>query len=154
MPEPSSRLGQSRRLALGQVEGWIPVDRTQATGWLEAYEQAWRTPGTEVLATIFSEEASYLQGPYRTPIIGLPAIARMWEDERNGPDEVFQMASEVVAVEGDTAVARVEVRYGDPVDQEYRDVWIIRFAEDGRCRSFEEWPFWPAQPTAARPDGS
>ena len=63
----------------------------------------------------------------------------MWETEREGPDEVFQMTREIVAVEGDTAVARLEVRYGDPVDQEYRDLWIMRFAEDGRCRSFEEW---------------
>ncbi|SCG63508.1 nuclear transport factor 2 family protein [Micromonospora halophytica] len=125
------------------------------TGWLGAYEQAWRAPGTELLATIFTADASYLQGPYRTPIVGLPGIARMWADERIGPDEVFHLTSEIVAVEGDTAVARVEVRYGNPVDQEYRDLWIMRFAEDGRCRSFEEWPFWPAQPTAAsRPDGS
>jgi ketosteroid isomerase-like protein len=130
------------------------MDRKQVTGWVAAYEHAWRTPGTEVLATIFTADASYLQGPYQKPLIGLPAIAGMWEDERDGPGEVFQMTNEVVAVEGDTAVARVEVRYGDPVDQEYRDLWIMRFAEDGRCISFEEWPFWPAQPTTARPDGS
>ena len=96
------------------------------TGWIAAYEQAWRTPGTQVLATIFTAQASYLQGPFQKPIIGLPAIARMWEDERDGSGEVFQMTSEVIAVEADTAVARVEVRYGDPVDQEYRDLWIMR----------------------------
>ncbi|MFG2099247.1 hypothetical protein ACGFJ5_01450 [Micromonospora echinaurantiaca] len=74
----------------------------------------------------------------------------MWEAERAGPDEVFRMTSEIVAVDGDTAVVRLEVRYGDPVHQEYRDLWIMRFAEDGRCGSFEEWPFWPAQPTASQ----
>ncbi len=131
------------------------MDRKQVTGWVAAYEHAWRTPGTEALATVFTADASYLQGPYQKPIIGLPAIARMWEDEREGPHEVFQMTSDVVAVEGDTAVARVEVRYGDPVDREYRDLWIMRFAGDGRCRSFEEWPFSPAQPTTTnRPAGS
>ena len=124
------------------------MDRERVTGWLGGYEQAWRTPGTEALATIFTPEASYQQGPYRTPVIGLPGIARMWEDERNSPDEAFRMTSEIVAVDGDTAVARVEVRYGDPASQEYRDLWVMRFAEDGRCRSFEEWPFWPAQPTS------
>ncbi|MDO3701338.1 nuclear transport factor 2 family protein [Micromonospora sp. C28SCA-DRY-2] len=125
------------------------MDRGRVVDWLRAYERAWRTPGTEPLATIFTEDASYLQGPYRTPVVGLPAIARMWEAERAGPDEVFDMTSEIVAVDGDTAVARLEVRYGDPVHQEYRDLWIMRFAEDGRCRSFEEWPFWPAQQTAS-----
>ncbi|EEP73680.1 hypothetical protein MCAG_04007 [Micromonospora sp. ATCC 39149] len=130
------------------------MDRKQVTDWIAAYERAWRTPGTEVLATIFAAQASYLQGPYQEAIIGLPAIARMWENERDGPDEVFHMTSEVVAVEGDTAVARVEVRYGDPTDQEYRDLWILRFAGDGRCNSFEEWPFRPPQPPTARLAGS
>jgi hypothetical protein len=127
------------------------MDRKQVAGWVAAYECAWRTPGTEALDAIFTAEAKYLQGPYRKPIIGLPAIARMWEDERDGADEAFEMTSEIVAVEDDAAVARVEVRYGDPVNQEYRDLWIMRFAEDGRCSSFEEWPFWPAQSTSARP---
>ncbi|WP_431976322.1 nuclear transport factor 2 family protein [Micromonospora haikouensis] len=127
------------------------MDRKHVTGWIAAYERAWRTPGTVALSAIFTEQASYLQGPYQKAVVGLPAIARMWEAEREGPDEVFHMTSEVVAVEGDTAVARVEVRYGDPADQEFRDLWIMRFAEDGRCDSFEEWPFWPTQPSAADP---
>ena len=59
------------------------------------------------------------------------------------------MTSEVVAADGDTAVVRVGVSYGDPVRQEYRDLWIVRFAGDGRCTSFEEWPFWPEQPDHA-----
>jgi ketosteroid isomerase-like protein len=130
------------------------MDREHLTGWITAYERAWRTAGTETLATIFTAEATYREGPYREPIIGLPAIARMWEHERDGPDEVFHMTSEVVAVEGDTAVVRVEVRYGTPVGQEYRDLWVMRFAEDGRCSSFEEWPFWPDQPTTAQSPGS
>ena len=129
------------------------MDREHLTGWIAAYERAWRTPGTQDLATLFTPEASYRQGPYREPVLGLPAIARMWEQEREGPDEVFHMNSEVVAIEGDTAVVRVEVHYGDPVSQEYRDLWIMRFAEDGRCSSFEEWPFWPEQPTSARSSG-
>lgn len=119
------------------------MDRRRTRSWVAAYERAWRTHGTDSLDSIFTEEASYLQGPYREPIVGLPAIRRMWEDEREGPDEVFQMTSEVVAVEADTSVVRVEVRYGEPVHQEYRDLWVIRFAADGRCRFFEEWPFWP-----------
>ena len=33
--------------------------------------------------------------------------------EREEPDEPFRMASEVVAVDGPTAVVRVDVHYGD-----------------------------------------
>jgi hypothetical protein len=78
-------------------------------------------------------------------VVGLPQIARMWEAERDGPDEVFRMSSEVVAVDGDTAVARAQVWYGEPVTDEWRDLWIMRFESDGRCRYFEEWPIPPSR---------
>lgn len=116
--------------------------------WVGAYERAWRTAGTGGLDQIFTEDATYRQGPYAEPVTGLLAIGRMWEAERARPDEVFRMTSSTVAVEDATAVVRAEVCYGDPVTQEYRDLWVIRFADDGRCSSFEEWPFWPAQPVA------
>lgn len=125
------------------------MNKAQVADWVAAYERAWRAPGTGALAGIFSEDASYRQGPYDEPVTGLPAIADMWEAERDGPAEVFRMTSDVIAADGDTAVVRVEVSYGDPVRQEYRDLWVLRFADDGRCASFEEWPFWPEQPHLA-----
>ncbi|MGH8965769.1 MAG: hypothetical protein ACRDXB_10645, partial [Actinomycetes bacterium] len=70
-------------------------------------------------------------------------IAAMWDEERSGPDETFTMSRELVAVDGDVAVARVLVRYGDPLRQEYLDLWLIRFAADGRVEHFEEWAYWP-----------
>jgi ketosteroid isomerase-like protein len=123
------------------------VGRDQVAAWLRAYEQAWRLPGTAALAGLFTEDATYQQGPYEHVITGLPAIADMWEDERDGPAEVFRMTSQIVAVDADTAVVRVEVWYGDRVTQEFRDLWVIRFAADGRCAAYEEWPFWPDRPS-------
>ena len=70
----------------------------------------------------------------------------MWDGEREGPDEVFTMATDIIAVDGPTVVVRAEVRYGDPPVQEYRDLWVIRFAGDGRSTWFEEWPYWPGRP--------
>jgi ketosteroid isomerase-like protein len=121
------------------------MDRDQVAAWVAAYESVWRAPGTDRLAELFTPDATYQQAPYREPVAGLSAIGRVWEDERAGPDETFQMASELVAVEGDIAVLRVEVQYGDPVVLAYRDLWIIHFAPDGKCRAFEEWPFSPGQ---------
>jgi hypothetical protein len=111
--------------------------------WIAAYEAAWRAPGTGGLARIFTPDATYRQRPYDEPVVGLPAIARMWEAEREGPDEAFHMASEIIAVDGAAAVVRVRVLYGHPVTQEWRDLWLVRFAPDGRCAAFEEWPFAP-----------
>lgn len=119
------------------------MHRDHVLAWLAAYEQAWRSAGTTALAGLFTEHATYQQAPYEEVLTGRPAIAGMWEAERAGPAEVFRMASQIVAVDGDTAVARVEVWYGNPVQQEFRDLWVIRFADDGRCAAFEEWPFQP-----------
>jgi hypothetical protein len=124
----------------------LSMGRKQVTGWIAAYEKAWRTPGTEILETIFTADATSLQGPYHKPVVGLRAIAKMWERERSGPDEAFTMTSELVAVDGDTAVARVEVLYGG--GGQFRDLWIIKLGRDGRCRSFEEW--YIAPPKKAR----
>jgi ketosteroid isomerase-like protein len=126
------------------------LTRADTEAWIAAYERAWRTAGTEPLRELFSEDASYRMSPYEEPVTGLAAIAELWEREREGPDELFEMSHEIVAVEGDTAVVRVEVEYEGPRRTEYRDLWIVRFDSDGRCREFEEWPFWPGQPFVAR----
>ncbi|HEY7147324.1 MAG TPA: nuclear transport factor 2 family protein [Streptosporangiaceae bacterium] len=124
------------------------MDAAGVTRWLAGYEAAWRSPGTDQLSGLFTPDATYSAHPYAQPLTGLAAIARMWEAERDGPGEVFAMTSQIVAVAGDVAVLRVEVGYGEPVTQEYRDLWVIAFAPDGRCAAFEEWPFAP--PAAAR----
>ena len=116
---------------------------------MAAYERAWRAPGTDELAALFTDDATYRQSPYDEPVVGVEAIGRMWEAEREGPDEVFTLSIEVVAVDGPTAVVRAEVRYGEPVRQEYRDLWVLRLETDGRCSWFEEWPFWPGRPYSA-----
>ncbi|WP_345639294.1 nuclear transport factor 2 family protein [Rugosimonospora acidiphila] len=126
------------------------MDRQDVTAWVAAYERAWRAAGVDALADIFTPDAVYRQGPYEAPLTGLSAIGRMWEQERSGPDEGFTMSVDVVAVEEDTAVVRVQVQYGGPVEQEYRDLWVIRFTSDRRCREFEEWPFSPDRPIATR----
>jgi len=119
------------------------TERAQVSQWLAGYEAAWRAAGTGGLAGLFTEGATYLQSPYGQPVTGLDAIGRMWEAEREGPDEVFTLATGILAVDGQVAVVRAEVRYGDPPTQEYRDLWVIRFAGDGRCAWFEEWPYAP-----------
>jgi ketosteroid isomerase-like protein len=128
------------------------TDRATVSRWLAGYETAWRAPGTEDLAGLFTTDATYLQSPYHQPIAGLDAIGRMWEQEREGPDEVFTLTTEILAVDGPVAVVRAEVGYGDPHTQEYRDLWVIRFADNGCCTWFEEWPFWPGRPRVAGDD--
>jgi hypothetical protein len=123
----------------------VTIGRDSADAWVATYERAWRTVGTGALRDLFTEDASYRMSPYEEPSVGLERIGELWERQRQGADEEFEMQHEIVAVEADTAVVRVEVKYGPPDRSQYRDLWIVRFAADGRCREFEEWPFWPGQ---------
>jgi hypothetical protein len=102
---------------------------------------------------LFTSDTVYLHSPYEEPIVGLDAVQEMWDIDREGPHEAFTLSTEIVAVEGDTAVVRAEVRYGDPVRQEYRDLWVIHFDGNGLCFYFEEWPYWPGRPWSADDDG-
>jgi mannose-6-phosphate isomerase-like protein (cupin superfamily) len=129
------------------------IDAARLMAWVAEYEHAWRAPGTDLLDRLFTEDATYLVTPYEPEVVGLPAIRVFWDDERDGPEEVFTMSAEPVACSGDTGVVRVHVRYGEPVVQEYLDLWVVRFGADGRAMRFEEWPFWPAHGRApARSD--
>jgi SnoaL-like domain len=125
------------------------MDRAGLTAWIAAYERAWRTPGTGLLAELFTADATYSAGPFEPTARGLDEISTLWEREREGPDERFRMTSETVAVDGDTGVARIEVWYDDPPPRHYRDLWIVRLDDSGRCSHFEEWPFWPGVGTHA-----
>jgi hypothetical protein len=113
---------------------------------------AWRAHGTDGLADLFTGQATYLQSPCEQAVTGLDAIRQMWDAEREGPDEVFSLDTDILAVDGPVAVVRAEVRYGEPPRQEYRDLWVIRLDDDGRCSWFEEWPYWPGRPFSARDD--
>lgn len=127
------------------------MDRSAVEKWVADYERVWRAPGTGLLAELFVPDAAYLPSPWAQPVKGLDAIAQFWEAERVSPDEEFTMSSEVVALDGATAVVRVVVQYGALRVKPWRDLWVIRFAGDGRCSRFEEWPFAPDQSDGHQP---
>jgi ketosteroid isomerase-like protein len=133
------------------------TDHASVTDWVIRYERAWRTAGTYGLDRLFTPEAIYLHSPYSEPIVGIDAIRKMWEGDREGADEVFTITTDIVAVEGQTAVVRAEVRYGEPLRQEYRDLWVLHVDDDGRCSWFEEWAYWPGRSYSAshgEPEGA
>jgi hypothetical protein len=124
------------------------MDRGDVERWIEGYLRAWRTEGTALLAGLFTVDATYRASPWAAAGAGVDAIGTFWEDERDGADEAFSETHEIVAVEGDTAVVRLQVDYGDESAGRWRDLWVLRFGPGGRCRSFEEWPFAPPRTAA------
>jgi len=122
------------------------VDRDEVMRWVAAYERAWRDRDREAVIRLFTEDARYRPSPYEEPEVGHAAIQAFWlEDE----GVTFTVSAEPVAVEGRVAVVRLEVHYLQPRRQEYRDLWVLRFAEDGRVEDFEEWAYWPGRSYSA-----
>jgi ketosteroid isomerase-like protein len=110
--------------------------------WVAAYERAWRHADLDALGTLFTHDATYSPAPYDETMRGLDAIRDFWLDDE---DDTFTVDTSLVAADDRHAVVRLEVSYGDPIRQEYRDLWVLHFAPDGRVDAFEEWPFWPGK---------
>ncbi len=122
------------------------VDRDSVMQWVAEYERAWRDADVSGVTRLFTGDARYRTSPFEEPHVGHAEIQAFWRDDEG---ETFTVTAEPVAVEGRDAVVRLEVRYGDPVTQEYRDLWVLRFAPDGRVEDFEEWAYWPDKPYSA-----
>jgi ketosteroid isomerase-like protein len=122
------------------------MNRAEVMQWVAGYERAWRDGDLDAVAELFTEDARYRPSPYEEAEVGHAAIRAFWlEDE----GQTFTVRSEPVAVQGRDAVVRLEVHYGEPVRQDYRDLWVLHFATDGRVEDFEEWAYWPGQPYSA-----
>lgn len=122
------------------------MNRDDVMTWVAAYEAAWRHDDLRAVETLFTEDASYARSPYDQPLRGHDQIRDFWLVDAG---QTFTMSAAPVAIDGSTAVVQVEVRYEDPVEQEYRDLWILRFAHDGRVEDFVEWAYWPDKPYSA-----
>ena len=126
------------------------VGRDDVMRWVAEYERSWREGDVGAVDTLFTPDAHYRPSPYEPAEVGHEAIRAFWLDDEA---EVFTVKAEPVAVEGRDAVVRVEVRYGEPLRQEYRDLWVLRFAADGRVEDFEEWAYWPGSSYSAGSGG-
>lgn len=131
----------------------MDIEREHVARWVDAYESAWRTPGTGLLAALFAADVSYLPSPWAAPLSGLAPLSEFWEAERDGSDEEFTLRKDVVAIDGSVAVVRVSVDYAAAKSGRWRDLWVLRFDADGRCTAFEEWPFAQGQGDGHEPHG-
>jgi ketosteroid isomerase-like protein len=127
------------------------MDRMGVERWIESYRRAWETDDASDVASLFTDDATYKPYPWPRERVGWQGrdeIVEKWigrGDSKIG----WRFEHEILAVEGDTAVVEGWTSYdrgeGEPWDEAYANVWLIRFAEDGRARQFIEW--WVQKPT-------
>ena len=119
------------------------MDTSEVMAWVAEYERAWRASDAAAVRQLFTEDAEYLTSPYDPAKVGHAAIEEFWIVDEG---QEFTVTARPVAVQDRTAVVRLVVTYVREDPQEYTDLWLLRFAEDGRVTWFEEWPFWPGKP--------
>lgn len=95
---------------------------------------------------LFTEDAEYRWHPWDTGddvARGREAIVSAWLDEPDGAG-TFDCRYEPLLVAGDDAVAVGITRYYTDasrknLENEFHNLWVLRFAGDGRCSAFTEW---------------
>jgi ketosteroid isomerase-like protein len=106
--------------------------------WLDSYVEAWRTYDAEAIGALFTDEAVYAYTPVGEPVRGRDAIVAGWLSDRDEPGS-WQASYRPLVVEDDRAVAAGQTTYAD--GRTFENLYVLRFAEDGRCAELTEW-YW------------
>jgi hypothetical protein len=126
------------------------VDEEMLRRFVEGYLVAWTSNDPGDVRALFTEDAEYRFEPYSPPRRGHEEIVAGWLE---GRDEVGEWSFEwkSVAFDGSTAVLEGRTEYFGRSD--YRNLWVIEFADDGRATSFTEWYMAEKKDEAAGSDG-
>ncbi len=96
--------------------------------WLDGYSRAWESCDPAEISALFSEDAEYRLRP--------------WDE--GDPPGTYEGRYRPLVVQGDSAITTGTSRYHTDASRttlyrEYHNLFVLRFAGDGRCRSFTEW---------------
>ena len=113
---------------------------TRVTWWIDGYRRAWESNEPDEIRALFTDEAIYRNRPDDpSPAVGADAIVAHWLEEADPPGSTtFEWS--VVAEQDDAVVVQCVTGYpSGPKQGIYDNLWVIRFAEDGRAREFTDW---------------
>lgn len=122
------------------------VDANQVQRWLDAYMRAWLSYDPLEIGALFSHDAEYRWQPWAqgdAVACGRDQIVAAWLSERDAAG-TYRGEYRPLLVSGDQAIAvGLSSYYTDAtqttLDRAYHNLWVLRFDDDGRCRSFTEW---------------
>jgi hypothetical protein len=117
------------------------IDSDILSRWLESYGRAWELRDADLVATLFSEDASYQETPYAEPFRGRDGVHAYWS-RVTADQSGISFSFELIATAGMTGIAQWSSRFrsisGDtPV--ELNGVFVLDFASAGEVRSLREW---------------
>jgi len=109
-------------------------DRT--TNWVEGYVRAWRSNDPDDIRALFTEDATYLLAPDSESLRGHDGIVAGWLEHADQDGE-WSFEWKVAHEASDLALVQGRTEY--PAERDYLNLWVIRFAPDGRATEFTEW---------------
>jgi uncharacterized protein (TIGR02246 family) len=116
------------------------VDEDAVRGWVEGYVTAWNSNDPGDIIRLFTEDAEYYTDPYGPPWVGRESIVEHWLADKDKPGETtFEWKPLLIA--DDLAIVTGTTTYPHTV---YSNLWLIRLADQQRCREFTEW--WMEHP--------
>jgi YD repeat-containing protein len=121
------------------------IDHTNVRKWLNDYVNAWKTYDPAAIGALFTEDATYRYNPFDEPVRGREAIVASWLENRDPPN-TYSAEYQPIAVNGNTAVSNGHSLYYDAdgkLVRQFDNIFVLRFAEDGRCADFCEWYMKP-----------
>lgn len=81
------------------------MNKQDVQNWLDQYGEAWVKGAPDQIVTLFTQTASYRETPFDEAMKGSDAIRQYWQEGASDAQENVQFASQVWAVDGETAVA-------------------------------------------------
>ena len=112
------------------------TDSTTVSTWIDGYRRAWDSNAPDDIRALFTEDAEYLTAPFGDARVGHDAIVAGWIKDQDQPGD-YTFTWNPVGLDGDTAFVEGDTLYSD--GRRYANLWVIRFAADGRATSFTEW---------------
>jgi ketosteroid isomerase-like protein len=112
------------------------TDSTTITAWKNDYLRAWVSNSPDDIRALVTDDAEYRTAPFDEPRVGIDAIIAGWIEDQDQPgDHTFTWNE--VGLDGDLAFVEGDTTYEG--DRRYANLWVLRFADDGRVSSFTEW---------------
>ena len=125
----------------------MTLTRDGFADWLDRYIAAWRTNEPSDIGDLFSEDVTYSQDGGQTVIVGREAVVKDWLESAYAPDDAWEAAYEPLAIEDQICVGVGSTRYlrQDGVREDFSNIFVCRFDDDGRCCELREW--WMRAPS-------
>jgi len=125
----------------------MQLTRDQFATWLDRYIAAWRSGDREAIGDLFSQDVVYSQSGGQTSLSGRQAVVDDWLEAAYEPELSWEASYEPLAIDDHVNVAVGSTRYvrENGVHEEFSNIFVCRFDDDGRCDDLREW--WMLAPS-------